>query len=382
MHKLNRSLVLSSLRKRPAHTRAELAEITGLTRSTVSNLVDELIDDRLVHEVGYSPSRGGRRGTQLELNPGGGCAIAVKIGKTSIHCILTNFVGDLLWQDCIVQQSAHVQPTLKKAETLIQKAMDHNGNQLQLLGIGVGVSGIVGRDGTVQQSVHLGWENIAFRQQWQEKYGIPVSVDNEVNLAALGESYYGSALNDLHFIYVEVGYGVGAGIVINGKLFRGVNGYAGELGFMMIDCNEIVPWESHVNIPAVVNYVRQELQQGKSSALSSNHLTFQAIMEALENGDSLVAASLMRVGKNIGVGLASIVNALDIPLIILGGELGKRFEPYLGLIQEEINRHIIHANRKALDLRVSTLQPDACLMGAIAQAFDDILQEPSWQSSL
>lgn len=382
MHKLNRSLILSNLRKCPTQTRAELAERTGMTRSTVSILVDELIDKNFIHEVGYSPSRGGRRGKQLELNPHGGCAVALKIGTSAIHCILTNFVGDALWEKCIALETTLVDPTLEKAERLIYEALQSNYQQLKLLGIGVGITGIVDHEGTVQQSVHLGWDNITFREQWEEKYGVSVSVGNEVSFAALGENYYGSALNDTHFVYLEVGYGVGAGIVIDGKLFRGVNGYAGEIGFMMMERDEIVPWEAGVNIPALFDHIQQRLQNGESSQLDTGQLNFQAIVDALENGDPLVIDTLMRIGKRLGVGVASTVNILDIPLVILGGELGKLFAPYLDIIREQINLHTIRANRKALDVRISTLQPDACLMGAIAQVLDDILQEPSWQASL
>ncbi|MBZ0294283.1 MAG: ROK family transcriptional regulator [Anaerolineae bacterium] len=383
MHKLNRSLILSSLRKCPAQTRAELAERTGMTRSTVSNLVDELIDKNFIHEVGYSPSRGGRRGKQLELNPSGGCAIALKIGTSAIHCILTNFVGDPLWEKCFTLENSPVEPTLEKAEALIHKALEYNNSQLKLLGIGVGVTGIVGHDGTVQQSVHLGWDNVTFRERWEEKYSVPVSIGNEVSFAALGENYYGSALNDTHFVYIEVGYGVGAGIVIDGKLFRGVNGYAGEVGFMMMNCNAITPWEGSVNIPAVLNHIQRRLQNGASSSLdSSSQLNFQAVTEALNNGDQMVVDTMISTSQHLGVGIASMVNILDVPLIILGGELGKLFEPYLPIIREQINHYAIRASRNALEVRISTLQPDACLMGAIAQVLDDILQEPSWQANL
>lgn len=368
MHTLNRSLILSSLRKFPSQSRAKLAERTGLTRSTVSKLVDELIDKNFIHEVGLSPSRGGRRGVMLALNPDGGCAIALKIGAPAVHCILTNFIGETLWEKHIALKSTAADTTLRKAESLIDEAMKASGNN-PVVGIGVGITGIIGRDGSVKYSAHLDWHDVVFREHWEQQFHVPVNVDNEVSFAALGENHYGSARDDSHFIFIEVGHGVGAGIVIDGRLYQGVNGYAGEIGFMMM--GDATPWEDTVNIPAVLE------------RLSSQHLhNFDAVLQGLARGDDVVINTFCHVSQQLGLGIASLVNIFDIPLIIIGGELGKQLAPFLDMIRAEVLRHTIPTRHDFIELRISHLEPDACLMGAVAQVFDDILQEPSWQANI
>ena len=388
MHKLNRSIILSSLRKFPSQTRAKLAERTGLTRSTISNLVDELLDKELVYEVGYSASRGGRRGLLLELNPNGGCAIAIKINASAIHCVLANFVGEILWEKRVLLTSTQSESTLELAESLISEAVQENNNTLPLLGIGVGITGIVERDGEVRYSTHLNWKNIHFRERWEEKFNLPVQIENEVSLSALGENHYGSAINNSHFLFVEIGYGVGAGIVIDGKLYPGMNGYAGEIGYIMMDCPQDADvhatrtWESLINIPSVKNLIRADLENGHPSRLSADSLHFSNIVEALHQGDEVVLNSFEHISRWLGVGIASLVNIFDVEIIILGGELGKVLAPCLETVQREIQRYALYTNPDALELRISDLQPDACLMGGVALVFDNILQEPSWQATI
>src|SRR5688572_2307266 len=147
MHKINCSLILSSLRKHPRQTRAKLAGRIGLTRSTVSSLVDELIEKHFIHEVGYEPSSGGRRGILLELNPNGAAAIAVKINASSVQCALSNLVGAISWHELIPLTSTEPDYVLNIACQLIQTAIDRNHNGPAILGIGVGTTGLVSNEG-------------------------------------------------------------------------------------------------------------------------------------------------------------------------------------------------------------------------------------------
>lgn len=388
MHKINRSLILSNLRKYPSQTRAKLAKHTGLTRSTISNLTDELIRKDFIHEVGFEQSTGGRRGILLELNPDGGSAIAIKINASSVQCALSNLVGNILWHELIPISSTEANYVLDICKRLIQEAIAQNAHLRPILGIGVGTTGIISEDGEVIYSTFMDWKNIRFRKEWEQLFKVPVSVDNEVSLAAFGENHYGSATNDSHFMYIEIGYGLGAGIVINGQLYQGMNGYAGEIGYMTFcycdNDGQIQPrtWESMINIPSLFALVQQYIDDGIKTQITSDNINFDTIIEAAYANDEVATRALVKMSRSLGMGLASLINIFDIPVFIIGGELGKQYAPYLDYVHEEMNRHIVQLSPKGVDVRISSLLPDAALMGAVAQVFDDILKEPALNMNL
>ena len=383
MHKINCSLILSSLRKHPQQTRAKLAKRIGLTRSTVSSLVDELIEENFIHEVGYEPSSGGRRGILLELKPNGAAAIAVKINASSVQSALSNLVGEISWHKLIPLSSTEPNYVLNIAEQLIQEAIEHNHDGLNILGIGVGTTGLVSNEGEVIYSKFLNWEHINFRKRWEKQFGLPVIVANEVSLAAFGENHYGSATKDSHFVYIEIGYGLGAGVVIDGQLYQGKNGYAGEVGYMVSsqpingEKAELVTWQSLTNIPKLLQTVQRYLEYDETTELRWDTLSFDTIIAAAQHKDSVATKALTELSRNVGIGIASLINIFDIPIFIIGGELGKQYEPYLHIIHEEIHCNLIRRPPDGIHVRISTLMPDAALMGAVAQVFDDILKEPS-----
>lgn len=383
MHKINRSLVLSSLRKNPSLTRAKLSGYTGLTRSAISYLTDELIRNEFIHEVGFEESSGGRRGIKLELNPDGACAIAVKINASSVQCALANLLGEVLLHRLVPLNSTREAYVLNICDDLIRAAFQKNGGRRPVLGIGAVVTGVIGAAGKVIYSKFMNWKDVDFRADWEQKYGVKVSVDNEVNLATLGENHYGSFGHDSNFIYIEIGHGLGAGIVIDGKLYRGSRGYAGEVGFMTIlhdKHDEIVStksWQSLVGISSFVSIARRQIAAGAPSSLDSETLTFRRLVNGLRAGDAVAASAMIEMSRYLGLGIANLVNVFDISAFIIGGELGKEFAPFLQQVGKEIDRHVVIKPSSGIDLRISTLLPDAALMGAIAQVFDETLREPS-----
>ena len=388
MHKINRSLILSSLRKNPLQTRAKLSNLTGLTRSTVSNLTDELMQKDFIHEVGYEESTGGRRGILLELNPIGGSAIVLKINALSVQCALADLVGEILWHKLTLITTTEVNYVLQLCKQLIDEAIAQNTEKHPILGIGVAMTGIISEGGDIVYSKFMDWNNVSFRKDWEKQFNLPVSIDNEVSLAAFGENHYGSATNDSHFMYIEIGYGLGAGIVINGQLYQGMNGYAGEIGYMTFsycqDGEHLKPttWQSMINIPNLLSVCRRYIENGTETTLNLDNLTFDTIIAAAHADDRAATSTLIEMSKYLGMGLASLINIFDIPVFIIGGELGQQYAPFLSTVHEEIRHHIVEMPPSGIDVRISELLPDAALMGAVAQVFDDILREPSLNVNL
>ncbi|HVO43519.1 MAG TPA: ROK family transcriptional regulator, partial [Aggregatilineales bacterium] len=227
VRRLNIALILNSLRTSHCRTRARLAASTGLTRATVSSLVDELIALGLVRETGLQPSQGGRPGTCLELNPAGGCAIGLEIGVGFVSAVLTDFAATVLWRDRIEISTRDSDTVVAMAEHLVDRAEQRSKTlALKLLGIGLGLPGLVKIDeGLLILAPNLGWRDLPFHTLWGARFGVPVYPVNEGSAAALGEHYFGVAASYHDFIYLSAStVGIGGGIMLGGKLFQGVDG--------------------------------------------------------------------------------------------------------------------------------------------------------------
>lgn len=336
----------------------------------------------MIHEVGFEESTGGRRGILLELNPDGASAIALKINASAVQCALTNLLGEVLWYDRVPLNTTQVDYVLDICEQLIDSAFEKNRGIRPVVGIGVVVTGVIGAGGRVIYSKYMNWQDVDLRTGWEKKFGVKVSVDNEVNGATIGENHYGSAIQDSNFIYIEIGHGLGGGVVIDGQLYRGSRGFAGEIGFMTILCDanderfSAKSWQSLVNITNYMSIVRRKIFEGAFTKLDNQSLTFERLIDALHYGDEVALYGMREMCRYLGIGIANLVNIFDITIFIIGGELGKEFGAFLSHLHGEIDRHTVIKPPKGVDVRISKLVPDAALMGAVAQVFDDTLREP------
>ncbi|MCY4464934.1 MAG: ROK family protein [Chloroflexi bacterium] len=381
MHQINRAVLLDIVRKQPATTRAKLSDLTGLTRSAISNLVEELMRSDMIREVGQEESTVGRRGILLALNPDGGSVIAVKFNASSVQCALVNLAGGILWHDLVPLSDTDQAHVLGICRQLIERAMLQNDGARSLLGIGVAAPGLINNNGDMIYSEFMNWRDVSFRVAWQAEYGVPVSVDNLCSLAALGESRFGSAIADSHFVYIEIGYGAGAGIVINHQIYQGKNGMAGEVGYLQTYVDDVssapTDWQELVNIPNFLRIARRLIDSGCQTDLKGADLSFGALIRALRMSDPAACSALSELCRHLGMGLASLYNAFDIPVFILGGELGREYAACLQQLVRDTERFLVAQPPGGLDLRISRMQPDASLMGAAARVFDTVLIEPS-----
>ena len=379
MHRINTALILDTLRKQPSQTRAKLANRTGLTRSAISNLTEELLEADLIREVGYEASTGGRRGIMLALNPDGGSVIALKFNASSVQCALLNLAGGIIWRELTPLESTDKPLVLYICRQMIERALEKNAGARPQLGIGVAAPGLISAEGDMIYSKFMDWRNVSFRSEWQEQYGLPVSVDNLVSLAALGESRFGSAANDSHFFYIEIGYGAGAGIVINNQLYQGRHGMAGEVGYMQAGAGSDTPrdWQELVNIPALLRVAERVIANGSQTSLNADNLSFGALVEGLREGDAAACWALGETSRQLGIGLASLYNAFDIPVFILGGELGGEYASSLPQLRRYAEKYLVAQPPGGIEIRISRMELDAALMGAAARVFDSVLIEPS-----
>ncbi|MCS7179136.1 MAG: ROK family transcriptional regulator [Anaerolineae bacterium] len=393
VRKLNTSLIMECLRTSGPLSRAGLSDATGLNRSTVSSIVHDLLGKNLIREIGLqSSTRTGRPGILLELNPDGGCAIGVEIGVDFISAVLTDFVARVLWRRRIAVHPEEKQEVIiRKAEAIVEEALAIGKERgLLSLGIGLGVPGLVDiQEGTLVFAPNLRWYNVPLRQMWTERFDLPVYVENEANAAALGEYYFGNARGVQNLIYLSAGVGLGGGIIIKGKLFRGSNGYAGEFGHMTVDpngepcgCGKRGCWETMVGPRAITRRVRKALENGRESSILSviekdpNRIDMGVVVQAAQAGDPIARTALEDVGVCLGIGISNLVNAFNPEMVVLGGALSLAGPFLLPVIEETVRIHALPQPRAALTITTSAHGADACVMGAVALVLDEILREP------
>lgn len=393
VRKFNTAVVLDALRRQAPLSRAELSQHTGLTRSTISSIIQDLLNQNLVQETTFQSDRVGRPGMQLELNPAGGFAVGIELGVDFISLVVTDFVANVLWRSRVLSNPSDGQDAiLEQAFALTHQALvEGQARGLRPLGIGLGVPGLVDlRQGELMLAPNLGWKNTPLRGLWSQRFDLPVFVENDGNASALGEYYLGVARGLKNFIYLSADVGLGAGILLDGKLFRGSHGFAAEVGHMttvpggeLCGCGKRGCWETQVGPRAVVRYYKQALLR-RNPGLTAEELNdgleginFESVLEAARQNDSIALAALHEVAVSLGIGIANLVNIFNPQLVVLGGALVRAIDVLLPIIQQEVESNALRLSNDNLRIVTSAYGVDACVMGAAALVLDDILREPA-----
>ncbi len=391
VRKVNKSIVLNMIRLHAPISRAQVANLTGLNRGTVSNIVNVLINEGLVYEDEQKGSGIGRPAISLGLRPDGGAVIGVEIGVDFIAILLTNFVAETLWETRLQTDASQSQTNIiSQAEQLIDQAIFlANEQRLRPLGIGLGLPGLVNvQQGNLIMAPNLHWENVPLRLMWNQRFHLPIYIENEANLAALGEYYFGVARNVDNFIYLSAGIGLGGGIVMGGKLFRGGHGYAGEIGHIQRDpageqcgCGRIGCWETQVGPRAVLHRVKKELRDQSDPLLLNacsgevDNLTFKMVVQFALEGNILCRQAIEEVAVYLGMGIVDMIHVFDPELVLIGGAFIQAKDILQPIIEKTILSNLIQSYTNGLRIAFSEHGPNDCVLGAVAIVLDDILRE-------
>jgi glucokinase-like ROK family protein len=393
VREINLSLIMNHLRRFAPISRAALAEATGLNKTTVSSLVNELIERHFVHEIGLTSQNTGRPAVLLKLNPDVGFIVSCEIGVDFILVICTDFSPKIIWR-----HEEHIDPTigqraiLDRAVTILHQAIEAGSPVCgKLLGVAVGLHGLVDQaTGALLFAPNLGWKDLPVRAILRQAFNAPLFVDNEANIAALGERYFGAAQGYDEIMYISAtGVGLGGGIVHGGRVFSGVTGVGAEFGHMTMDpdgeicmCGNQGCWETQVSQQALFRHVWRFVDQGEISSLSetTDHLraslTVPLIVEAARAGDTVALDALKIIGRDLGIGIASLVNVLNPDLVVFGGLLSLAGEFLMPVIEKELDRRALKWNREAMKLVLAKHGSDACVMGGVAVVYQAILAQP------
>jgi predicted NBD/HSP70 family sugar kinase len=345
----NQGLVLRALYDHGPISRAEVARLTGLTRTTVSELVSEIITEGLAREVGRGPSSGGKAPILVEVNGDARHVIGLDLGERAFSGAIVNLHGEI--------RRTATQPVGGRdgdeALAALYRLLDElvAAEEGTLLGIGVGTPGIVDPDrGTILWAVNLDWQDLPLARLMRERYGVPTYVANDSRAAALAESLFAGERRSANLVAIKVGNGIGAGLVLNGELFHGDAFGAGEIGHIAaVDdgeqcrCGRFGCLETVASSRAILARVRKSAQERPDGFLgrrlaAAGELTLEDVRAGLEQGDEETRRVVVAAGRFLGQAVAALIGALNVNQIVLLGGVAALGEPWLEAVRDEASR--------------------------------------------
>lgn len=366
--------------------RAEIARQLKLSRSTVSEIVDTLLNTKLVEEKGAGRSSGGRRPIVLEYQDESYCILGVDIGATHVAVVLTDLGGKVLaWED----RKHPVRSDPEGTRALVLE-LCHNCLQSwaygtsKLVRIGVAVPSPVDplNPRMLSEIVIPAWQGRSGLELLQDEFGVPVHVDNDANLGALAEQWWGVGHGVNDFLYVKIGTGIGAGYILNGEIYRGAGGVAGEMGHLPIDpngekcvCGLRGCLATLVGAPAMAARANALLAEYPDSLLSNGRPTIVAIEDAALAGDKLALKVVEEVANHLGTALAGWFNLMNPQLAVLGGGLAKLGDLIIGPLSDKVHNSIL-VSSAAAEIKTSQLGSRAIAIGAATLALEAVLRNP------
>jgi glucokinase-like ROK family protein len=386
--------VLDEIRLGRSRSRSELVARTGLGRAIVARRVQELIDRGLVTEGAVGPSTGGRPPRQLAFRADAGHVLVADLGATSIDVAVTSLDGRILGHH---DEPARIEDGPERGlarvdalfGSLLRTTQDIPG---RLWGIGIGVPGPVefesGRP--ISPPIMPGWDGYPIRDRFTKRYGAPVWVDNDVNLLALGEWRSGVAAGHDNVVVIKIGTGIGAGIISDGRLHRGAQGSAGDVGHIQVTddpsvvcrCGNTGCLEALAGGAAIGRAGEAAALEGRSARLQAaldqhGGLSAEDVARAASHGDPVAVELLQAAGRRVGSMLASVVNFFNPSLIVIGGGVANSPDQLMAAIRESIDRRSLPLATRDLSIQRSSLGGLAGVIGASSMVVDQVFSRTS-----
>jgi len=384
VRRANLAVVLRHVAAHGPCSRARIAAQTGLTRGTVSSLVSELVELELLCESGDDGRDGsvGRPAQPIELADVS-VAVGLEISVDSLEVSVEDLTGRVRYERRVFVDNrlSASGPVLDRVARMALEAIAEVEHEaLRVVGVAVAVPGLVElASGTLLRAPNLGWSRLPIVAELRERLpDLPIRVENEANLAALAEHWQGAARDVRNFICVFGEVGVGAGIVVDGELFRGAHGFGGEFGHVTVEpggapcaCGSRGCLETLVGQEAIAR--NAGLQIGSGERMRS--ITAELVRRA-EQGDAAVLTALHDAGTSLGLALASAVNLLDLDAVVLGGCFGP-LSPWLAReVEAALRLRVLSADWTPCELRPSGIGELAAVRGAAALMLKGLLAAP------
>ncbi|MEK5069961.1 ROK family transcriptional regulator [Sporosarcina sp. FSL K6-1508] len=376
MKSVNKSIILNKIRTDAPISRAQIAKETKLTPPTVSSNMKELIDQGIVIESKLGESQGGRKPTMLLINNQEFYVVGVDAGPEMIECILTDLSGKILKRI----SSKMTTPLTNDQFLIILKdcirncIIDISATSKKIIGIGVAMHGVVDVEtGTSLFAPILRLTNIPIKEELEKEFGLEVKVENDARAMALGESWFGEHGDLTSMLVVNIGRGVGAGLVIDRKLYHGAQDIAGEVGHMIIDlhgeiceCGNRGCLQTFATGPAIARRAMKEL--------TIDSITAEKVYELAVSGNEEFAIILKETGRVIGIGLTNLIHIINPQKIVLGGGVTKAQELIFPVVLKTIEQCALTPKAKQTEVTITKLGDDATLIGAVSLLLVDVFE--------
>lgn len=379
MKSLNRSVILTIIREKGPISRAEIAKVTRLTPPTVSNFVKELLQTGIIIEQSLGESSGGRKPTMLTLNSSMFHVIGLDVGSHHLKAALTNINGKIIRKEIIPIPAGVTKEALLTlmTDSINQIKREAGVIEENIIGIGVAMHGIVDVDkGRSVFAPNLQLQDIPIKEYLEDHFQMLVKIENDARAMSLGEQWFGNGAGVDSLVCINVGRGVGAGMIINGKLFHGQNFISGEIGHMVIDingpkctCGNYGCLQTFTSGPAIAEKAISELKLGQQSLLAEGDLakiSGESIYEAAVAGDVFSRNILAQAGRYLGIGVTNLIHIVNPKRIIIGGGVSAAGSFLLDSLKETIKQRALTTPAKETEIVLSKFGEDASVMGAVA----------------
>jgi len=392
IRKINTKLILKHIRNEKITTKSELYKLTNLSRQTVNNIIASLIKKNLVIKSGYSDStkEGGKRPLLLKFNSNAYFLIGTMIGLHKIRCGVTDLSGNIINEKYIkTQKDSGAENIINRLTSLISKTInDSNICRNKILGIGIGMPGIVDfRKGLVKVlPLFAGLENVPLKKILEKEFNIPVIIDNENRMRAIGEKWFGLGKNVHNFIAIITGDGIGAGIIIKNEIVRGINFICGEIGHLKLKldgpvcaCGGRGCFETLINTKRINELFKKIVRNGnyKDSPLlkvyeQNGKISFQDLFLNYNKRDKFSELVMEEIIYWFGVGISNLICSYDPEIIIIHGKYLALNERFFKKVEEVAHKNIFPKIKKKIKIKKSKIGRDIGVIGSASMVLDTI----------
>lgn len=382
---LNQMAIIRNIQINESTSRQEIARVTGLSNSTVSILVSELIDSGIVKELGEGESSGGRKSKLIGINEEGGYILGVDVGSSKTICGIVDLRANIR-KKMIIDTPKDPNERLTALINLLRdmREVGRANNMDNFLGIGIGVSGVVDSQNGIISSSNMGWQKVNLRKEIEYAVGLSTSVENTAKAGALAEYYYGQAIDVEHLLYISVGKGIGAGFLINGSLLTGMRNAAGEIGHMRMvpdglpcSCGRYGCLETIASGHAIESSALKEISKSAQlrkiydqyGTISAEHV-FQSALDGDEVAQNIINTAI----EFTAMATENLVNMFNPEMVVFGGGLSNAGSYYLDPIMNKMKESLAKERNKELQLKFSSLGRDSGVLGAATLVIKQIFR--------
>ncbi|NWJ52246.1 MAG: ROK family transcriptional regulator [Bacteroidetes bacterium] len=367
----------------------DIGRATGMSIPTITRTINELIDEGLVLDNGIGASIGGRRPNLYLLNPEARYVLGIDMGRFSTRISILNLSRQIISSDGIIvseleNDESIVEKIFQKAKELIANTgIDYR----KLIGVGVAFPGLIDAKSGMSQT-YKNFSDRPLSKFFEDKFDLPVFVENDARVMALGESYFGLAQGKENVLCLNIGAGIGLGMILNGKLYRGNSGFAGEFGHFEVEpegklciCGKRGCLETVASGSAIAKRAQIDMANGMISILgrltdeTPDRIDAETVVKAAQLEDQYAIGLLSEMGEQLGKGIAVLINIFNPEMIILGGKIGMAENYIIDPLQLSLNKYAISRIKRDCQIVTSKLREKSALLGAFALVIDKIFED-------